>query len=183
MKALSNFYAKLSKSERRILAVTLVFLGIAFVDRVIVMPIVSTLVDLSRNVHEQETAIRKSMNMLLHKDTILAEHEVYMSYSVEAKSPEEETVGLLKEVEAVAEKSGVSLLYVKPGTVKEENATKKYYANLECEGTMEKVATFFHDIESSSQLIKIEKYQIQPKNKESSLARSIVVVYKTVLMK
>ncbi len=181
MKALTKFYAKLSKGERRILFITILLLGLVFTDRVIVMPITTTLSSLSQNVREQEASIRKSMNMLLHKESIMAESKEYMSYSVEAKNAEEEMVGLLREVESVAEKSGVSLIFVKPGTIKEEKETKKYYANLECEGPMEQVATFFHDIESSNQLIKIEKYQIQPKGKDSSIARTTVSVYKTVL--
>jgi hypothetical protein len=181
MKALTKFYAKLSKSERRILFVTLFFLGLVFTDRVIVMPITTTLAGLNQSVREQETSIKKSMNVLLHKDSILAESKEYMAYSVEAKNAEEEMVGLLREVESVAEKSGVNLVFVKPGTMKEEKEIKKYYANLECEGPMEQVATFFHDIESSNQLVKIEKYQIQPKSKESSIARCTVSVYKTVL--
>ena len=181
MRALAKFYAKLSKGERRVLFVTLLLLGLVFTDRVIVMPITTTLSSLSQNVREQEASIRKSMNMLLHRDSIVAESKEYMSYSVEAKNAEEEMVGLLREVESVAEKSGVSLIFVKPGAIKEEKETKKYYANLECEGPMEQVATFFHDIESSNHLIKIEKYQIQPKSKDSSIARTTVAVYKTVL--
>ncbi len=178
-----DLYKKLSKLEKRLLAVTLLFLGSAFVDRVIVMPVVTTLTGLNQSVRDQETSIKKSMNMLLHKDTIMTESREYQSYSIEGKNPEEEMVGLLKEVETVAKKSGVSLLYVKPGVMKDELGTKKFYANLECEGPMEQVATFFHDIESSTQLIKIEKYTIQPKSKSSSIARCVVSVYKTVLLK
>jgi len=181
MKAVAQFYAKLKKGERRILAATALVVGFAFVDRVIVMPITSTLTTLNQSVREQEAAIRKSMSMLLHKETITAESREYASYSIEAKNPEEEMVGLLREVESIAGKAGVSLLYVKPGTVKDEPGTKKFYANMECEGPMEQVATFFHDIESTAQLIKIEKYQIQPKSKGSSTARCAVSVYKTVL--
>ena len=181
IKGLSQSYAKLSKTERRILAVTILFVAIAFVDRVIVLPISTTLASLNLTISEQETAIKKSMSVLLHKGGIVAESKEYMSYSVEAKNPEEEMVGLLKEVESVAEKAGVSLIYVKPGTIKEENGMKKYYSNLECEAPMEQVATFFYDIESSNQLIKIEKFQIQPKSKDSSIARCTVAVYKTVL--
>ena len=183
MRALAQFYTKLKKGERRILAITVLFVGLAFVDRVIVMPITSTLTTLNQSVHEQETAIRKSMNMLLHKETIATESSEYASYSIEAKNPEEEMVGLLKEVESVAGKSGVSLLYVKPGTIKDDPGTKKFYANMECEGPMEQIATFFHDIESTSELIKIEKYQIQPKSKGSSTARVAMSIYKTVLIK
>jgi Tfp pilus assembly protein PilO len=181
MKKLTQFYAKRTKGERRILFITVLFLGFAFVDRVIVLPIVTTLSTLSQSVKEQENSIKKSMTVLLHKDNIIAENREYVAYSVEAKNAEEEMVGLLQEIESVADRSGVSLIFVKPGTVKEEKGIKKYYANLECEAPMEQVATFFHDIESSNKIIKIEKYQIQPKSKESSIARTTVSVYKTVL--
>ena len=46
---------------------------------------------------------------------------------------------------------------------------------------MDKMAGFFHTIESSTKLIKIEKYQIQPKSKQSSIARGTLTIYKTVL--
>ena len=178
---LSQFYVKRAKSEKRILFVTFLVLGFAFVDRVIVLPIVMSLSSLSNSIRDQEANIKKSMNVLLHKDTILSDSKEYMAYSVEAKNPEEEMVGLLREVESVAEKGGVNLIFVKPGTVKDENGIKKYYSNLECEAPMEQVATFFHQIESSTKLLKIEKYQIQPKSKDSSIARCTVSVYKTVL--
>lgn len=175
-------YLKLSKKEKRILWIAVTIVGIAFIDRVIVLPVVTTLTNLSINVREQEQSIKKSMNMLLHKDGIIAESQEYMAYSVEARNPEEEMVGLLKEVEQVAEKSGVSLLYVKPAATKEEKkGIKKYYATLECEAPMEQVATFFHGVESSTKLLKVEKYQIQPKSKDSSTARCTVTIYKTVL--
>ena len=183
MKAAVNFVKGLSKGEKRIAALTLLILGFAFVDRVIILPISTRLTSLSETIREQESTIRKSMNMLLHKETIIAESKEYEQYSLEAKNPEEEMVGLLREVEAVAEKSGVSLIYVKPGTIKDDKESKKYYSTLECEAPMEQVANFFHGVESSNKLLKIEKYQITPKSKESSLARCAVTIYKTVLSK
>ncbi len=175
------FYTKLSSTEKKIFWVAVVLIGFMFVDRVIVLPVSTTLTSLNVNLREQVSAIKKSMNVLLHKDGIIAESREYIAYSVEAKNPEEEMVGLLKEVEAVAEKSGVNLIYVKPANVKDEKGIKKYYAALECEAPMEQVATFFHGIESSVKLLKIEKYQIQPKSKDSSIARTAVTIYKTVL--
>ena len=178
---ITEFYAKFSKTEKNIFWAAVLLVGLSFVDRVIVLPVVTTLSTLSTSVHEQEAAIRKSMNVLLHKDTITQESREYTAYSVEAKNPEEEMVGLLKEVESLAEKSGVNLLFVKPASTKDEKGIKKYYSSLECEGPMEQVATFFHSIESSTKLLKIEKYLIQPKTKGSSVAHCAVTVYKTVL--
>ena len=181
MKLITGFYAKRSPSERRILAAALLIVGLAFVDRVIILPVLTSLASLNQSIREQETAVKKSMNVLLHKESILAESREYMSYSVEAQNPEEEMVALLKEIESVAVNSGLNLIYVKPGTLKEDKETKKYYSNLECEGSMEQVATFFHGLEGSTKLLKIEKYTIQPKNRDSSTARCTVSVYKTVL--
>ena len=177
----TEFYAKLSAAEKRIFWVTVLFVGFVFVDRVIVLPVSTMLTTLNVNLREQESSIKKSMNVLLHKEGIIAESREYAAYSVEAKNPEEEMVALLKEVEAQAERSGANLLYVKPANVKDEKGIKRYYCTLECEAPMEQVATFFHAIESSTKLLKIEKYQIQPKSKESSTARCAVTIYKTVL--
>ena len=177
----SELYTKLSSKEKKIFWVAVALITSMFVDSAIVLPVSKTLAALNTSLREQESAIRKGMNVLLHKNGIIAESREYMAYSVEAKNPEEEMVGLLKEVEAVAEKSGVNLIYVKPTSVKDEKGIKKYYCTLECEAPMEPVATFFYDIESSTKLLKIEKYQIQPKNKGSSIARCTVTIYKTVL--
>jgi hypothetical protein len=178
---LLQVYTKLSKTEKNVLFVTLFLVVLSFADRVIILPVVTTLSNLNTSVRDQESSIKKSMNVLLHKDGIITESQEYMAYSVEAKNPEEEMVGLLKEVESVAASAGVSLLYVKPANTQEEKNVKKYYSILECEAPMEQIATFFHGIESSTKLLKIEKYLIQPKSKDSSIARCTVTVSKTVL--
>ena len=81
----------------------------------------------------------------------------------------------------MADQSNLSLLYVKPASQKDGEGMKKYFASLEAEGEMESVATFFHRVESSDKLLKIEKFEIQPKSRESSLARASATVSKTVL--
>ena len=137
----TDFYLKLSKPEKKILWLAALLVGLCFADRVIVLPVVTTLTSLNTSIREQETSIKKSMNVLLHTDGIISESREYMSYSVQAKNPEEEMVGLLKEVEASAEKSGVNLLYVKPANTKDENGIKKYYCTLECEAPMHRTRT------------------------------------------
>lgn len=175
------FYKKLNKNEKRIFFAALFVVGFVFIDRAIVLPVTTNLTDLSASIREQEFTVKKSMNVLLHKDGIIEESKEFMAYSVEAKDPEEETVGLLKEIEILAERSGVNLLFVKPGAVKDEAGMKKYYATMECEALMEQTGQFFHAVESSTRLLKIEKYQIQPKSKDSNIARCAVTIYKTVL--
>jgi len=178
----TEFYSKFSSTEKKIFWVAMLLIGLLSVDQFIMLPVLKTLTSLQTNLRDQESSIKKSMAVLLYKDRIIAESREYSAYLVEAKDPEEEMVGFLKEVEVAAEKSGVSLVYIKPANVKDEKGSKKYYAVLECEALMEQVATFFHTIESSVKLLKIEKYQIQPKSKDSSIARCSVTIYKTILV-
>ncbi len=180
----SAFYQKFSKREKQIFWGTALVVGFLVVDRVALGPAVGKVGQLDSQIKQEESAIRKSMSVLLRKEQIAQESKQFEVFSVEAKNPEEEMVGFLKELETIASQSSVNLSYVKPGSSDESGGkTRKYYASLECEAQMEQIAGFFHSLESSTKLLKIEKYEIQPKSKESSLARCTMTVSKTVLLK
>ena len=181
-KKILDLYAKLSKRERSVFFGTVLVLTALFADRLVVEPIHTSLVRLDTKIRDEETAVKKSLHVLLQKDRITAEGKELAPYSVEARNPEEEMTGLLKEIEGIADRSTVSLLYVKPAASKEAEGTKKYFATLECESEMQQIASFFHSLESSPKLLKIERYEIQPKNKDSSIARCAMTVSKTVLV-
>ena len=136
---------------------------------------------MDRSIRDEETAIRKSVYVLNKKSKIQTESKELSTYATEIKDPEEEMTALLKMIEAMTNQAGVNLVYVKPGVIKESPGVKKFYATLECESEMEQVATLFHTIESSPKLLKIEKYEIEPKSKDSSLARCAMTVSKTAL--
>lgn len=181
LKKLVAVYAKMSRRERLILYGTALVLGGLAVDQLVVRSLTDKLHELNRRIHDEETAIKQSLLILVEKNRIQEEGREFMAYSVEAGDPEAEMTGLLREIEAIADRSSVSLLYVKPGTNQEGQGTRKYVATLECESQMEQVAAFFHAIESSPKLLKIEKYDIQPKSRESSIARCVATISKTVL--
>ena len=182
-KKLQDLYNRLKPREKKVLFFTFIVVSTLIIDFFVVEPVHRNLGLLSKDIREEENAIRKSLHVLVQKDRIIAEGKEFMAYSVEAKNPEEEMVGLLKEIQTMAEHASVSLLYVKPasGTGKEGEGIKKYYATLELEAQMEQIASFFHTAESSTKLLKIERYEIQPKTKDSSIARCAMTISKTVL--
>ncbi len=180
-KKLLDLYKRLKPREKAVLFFTVFALSTLFIDRFLVGPIHDRLKLLDTNIREEEKAIRKSLHVLVQKDRIMAEGKEFMAYSVEAKNPEEEMVGLLKEIQMTAERATVSLLYVKPAATKEGEGIKKYFATLECEAQMEQIGSFFHSAESSTKLLKVERYEIQPKSKDSSIARCVMTISKTVL--
>ena len=181
MKKLLEFYKKLKPRERKVFFAAAAVLGIFLTDRVVVGPAMQAMSAIDRSIREEEDAIRKSVYVLNKKVKIQSESKELSIYVSEAKDPEEEMTSLLKILESLTNQAGVNLVYVKPGTIKEAPGLKKFYASLECESEMEQVATLFHTIESSPKLLKIEKYEIEPKSKDSSLARCAMTVSKTAL--
>lgn len=181
-KKLTDFYAKRTKRERAVLAATLIVILSVATDRFVVTPVLASLAKTQRQILDEETAVRNSLYLLLKKKEIAAESREANRYVTPPNSPDEEVTGLLREIEAMADQASLNLLYVKPAAGRGGNAgVMKYLANLECEADMEKIVSFFYNIGSSSKLIKIEKYEIQPKSKDSSVARCVMTISKTVL--
>ena len=182
IKPLRAFYARLSKREKMILAGAAAFLGMVFLDRFVVGPVLSKMTSLEEEIRSQETTIKKSLHVLLRKEQIVAEEKLIASYSISSDLPDDkEMTVLLKELEGMANKSAVSLVYVKPGQIEAEGGSKRFLASLECEAEMREIVSFFHAIESSSKLLQIERYEIQQKNKESGTARCTMVVSRTLI--
>ena len=121
------------------------------------------------------------MRLLSQKERMLEEIERYKAYSVEVKSPEEETGALLKHIEELANQSSVNLLYAKPAGSKPDEAVKKFIVTLECEGQMAQMINFFYQIENSTLLLKIDKFTLQPASNGSSVVKCAATISRTIL--
>jgi pyridoxal/pyridoxine/pyridoxamine kinase len=130
---------------------------------------------------ERETAIRRNAHVVIQKDRILSEVAKYNSFLSSAKSEDEEATSFLKEIENLANKSSVYLIDMKPAGVKDLGSSKRYLLNLNCEAQMEQLTDFMYNIENSNKLLAIDKYQISPKSKESSIAKCSISISKIVI--
>jgi PAS domain S-box-containing protein len=88
---------------------------------------------------------------------------------------------LLKEIEALANKASVYLIDLKPAGVKDTIESKKYIISVTCEAQMEQLFEFMYSIESANRLLLIEKFQILPKAKDSSVARCIMTISQIII--
>jgi hypothetical protein len=87
----------------------------------------------------------------------------------------------LKEIEVLADKNSVYLIDMKPAGLKDLGTSRKYSITLNCEAQMEQVISFLYSIENSPSLFLIEKYQISPKSKETSVAKCNITITKVVI--
>jgi len=181
IKELYRILTRLSKREQFILYVAIFFIALTLLDRLIIEPIFSKMQELDKEIKEKESAIRRNAHILAQKERIASEVAKFSSFLGISKSEEEETTSFLKEIENLANKSSVYLVDMKPAGLKDMGSSKKYLVNLNCEAQMEQITDFMYNIENSNRLLTIEKYQISPKSKESSVAKCSMSISKIVI--
>jgi Tfp pilus assembly protein PilO len=177
----SGFLSRLSRREKMVFYAASIAIGLTVLDRALVAPISSRIRLLNQEIEAKETAIKNGMRIIAQKDRISAESQKYKPYMAQAKSQDEENTILLKEIENLASKSAVYLLDMKPGPVKNIAASVKFTVTVSCEGQMEQIAEFMYGIETSRNLLTIDKFQVNPKTRESTIGQCSLTVSKIAM--
>lgn len=181
MESFNAFLAHLSKREKIIFYCAVCFILVMLLDRLIISPVYSRIHTLNKEIKGRESDIKRGLHILTQKDKILSESAKFDPFFETAKTEEEEMTSVLKEIESLANKASVYLIDMKPGTIKTMGELKKYQVNLSCEAQMEQIINFMYDIEYSNKLLMIEKYQMSPKSKESSVVVCNLSISKVVI--
>lgn len=178
-----TFLARLSKKDKVIFYITVTLVSLTLLDRLIISPVFSKIRLLNKEIQDKETNIKVNLRILAQKDKILTESAKYGSFLGDSKGGgDEQVTSVLREIESLANKSSVYLVDMKPGNAKESGVSKMILINLNCEAQMEQLINFMYSIENSDNLLSIEKYQMTPKSKESSVAKCSISVYKVVAL-
>jgi len=181
LQQLDAVIGRLSKRERWGMNLAVFFVALILLDRGVVSPIASKMSSLNQEIQEERTNIKKDLRLVAQKDNIRLEAVKYDSYVTSSKSEEEEMTVVLKEIEGLANKNSVYLIDMKPGGSQETASAKKYFISLNIEAQMEQLAQFMYDVESSNSFLIIEKYKIEPKSKDSSVAKCGMTISKVAL--
>jgi len=183
MSVISSFLSRLSKREKVVVYIAASIFSITLIDRIIFSPLISRTKDLDKRIDAQERLIKKNTHIINQKRVIDKENEIYSTYSVRAASEEEEIASLLKTIENFASESEAQIIDIKPRkTTSEGEMTKKYIVDLNCEAPIEKIITFMRRVDSSNLLLRIERFNVIPKSKGSSLLRFNISISKTVVL-
>ncbi len=172
---------KLSKREKTVLTISIIFVLLALMDRAILHPIIDKMKSFEQEIKTTEFEMTKNVKILNLSKRIEKEEKRYASYIKEAGSEEEETAGLLRIVENLASKTNVYLVNLKPGGVEKSGNVKKFVINVSCEGQMEKILSFMYEIESSEILMNIAAFTLNPKSKDSDINRCELLLNKIVI--
>ena len=116
--------------------------------------------------------------MLFRSDQIIAEYKDYEEYLNIEKLPDKEVfTKFLKEVESIAQESGISILNLAPQNTPEVAlGYKKYNADLRAEAKLEQLFNFLDKIDQSTFLIRLDKLSLVPKDEQASALRMETVI-------
>jgi Tfp pilus assembly protein PilO len=181
IKRIQAFLSNMTKKDKVILYAAIIMVLLAIMDRAFINPVLLKINGLNEQIIEMESAVRKSAHIMSQKDRILQESAKYKSFLDNIGTDDEEGTSLLKEIGDIANKSEVYLEDMRPSGIKDMETYRKFMVTLSCEGQMEQIADFILNVESSKNLLTIERYQISPKAKGSSIAKCNISISKTVV--
>lgn len=174
-------FARMSKREKMLLCVTAAAVVLIAVDRFIAGPLCDRLSWLDGQIADRESRIRKTMRILALKEQIRTESLKYTPYVNKIEFGDQEVSTLLKKIEAIANKTSMNILNIKPQGRKDFNSLKTYSVALSCEGAMAHLIQFMHALEGSSDLLVITRMQVAPKNKVSGTVSCSMTVQKVIM--
>jgi len=155
---LNDFYSKLNDQEKKIFYVALVIVLVMVLDRMFLGPSLSKMKTYDEEIRQQRVNIQRDLRFVTYKNQILEEDAAFSSYYKNTYRTEEQIIAsFLKKVEMIATEANINLIKITPAESKERKGFTEYYANLECEGLLENIASFMHMIDTSDDLLKIIK--------------------------
>lgn len=153
---IAEFYNKLSEKEQKIFYAAIAVLVLAFFDVLFLRPVLSRLDKIKTDVKTTTIAIERDIRFIAYRDKIMAEDKVFRKFETdESKSGEEIIGGFLKTIEVLASDAKINLSRVTPADVVPKKGFVQYFANVDCNGKLEDMVTFMHNIDVTDNLLKI----------------------------
>ncbi len=173
------FWEKLSKKETIGLTIAFVILAVAFLDRLMIGPIRARFRAINQQIKISEKQLGSDIRNLRQKNIISEEYEKFFPFIHRSGSgsDEEEVAKILGEIESLARKSSVYLVDMKPRSKPQAmELHKQYTVEIEVEGQMEPLVNFIYQLNTSSQLLRIEMLRMNPtKNDTKTLTASMLI--------
>jgi len=172
------FLAKLSQKEKTGLFISMILVSLVILDRLILTPINDRIQQINREIKINEKQLAMGLRNLNQKELVSSEYNKYASYLKNSGSDEETTTAILSEIENLAQKSGVSLIAMKPQQAQNIDFHKEYTIEVEAEGSMDALVRFLYELNASPQLLRAEKLRLNLKDKDSSVVKATIQITK-----
>jgi len=175
--------SKLPKGKRYIFYIVITLITAVFFDRVILQTARNRIKKLNNEIFIQERKLQKYLHILSKEDLVTGEYKKYTEGISQDHSEEEEKLELLSEIEKIARNASLLLKDIKPGVTKKIGLYKEYTIEIEVESEISYLVDFIYQLERTSRLLRIDGFQLRPKEKKSVILKAQMTITEVVIEK
>jgi len=169
----------ITKREKFIGIITISVVFVAIIYNFAIEPLIEQWNTLGEEIRAKESLLRKNNRILRDKDNIERTHSEYTAYfKTEVLSAEEESAKALSSIEKVARNTNVRITNIKPLTIKSFKNYNKYTFRVTTESQIERLCKFIYELQSSQQLLKVERMVLKAKERSPNIIKAILHITK-----
>jgi hypothetical protein len=144
-------------------------------------PLFSNYNQLKSQIAASEAQLLKSLKITHQADQINEEYN-RLAPTHQFQGTDEEMIStLLRSLEAIARKAGVTVTEMKPRPGKDQQTHHaRYLIEMDAEATAETVFKFLQEVETDPGLFRVLKMTLSPKSRDSSDLRATLLISRTV---
>lgn len=182
---MTSLGSMIPRSRKAVLLAGAVLFVVALAAGIWVGPIAHQFARLDESIASQEKRLARNLRTIApgSKDAVLKAYQEYGDTIPKRGSTAEEAAAMLAEIEKIASDLGVALASTKPREPKIEKDFEEYKADIEVECKMKQLLSLLYGLESSPQLLRVERVALDLKEGESGGSlRGALVVSKCVTL-
>lgn len=176
------FWNKLSDKEKLGLGLAFAVMAVALLDRLVVTPVRDHFRRINQEIKIKEKQLAHDLRNVHQEDTISQKFDKYVEYVQRSGSDEEEVARILGEIESLARQSDIYLANMKPQSPKEVEFYKQYAVEIDAEGEIGPLITFLHQLNTSKQLLRVEKLRLGSNRKGEKTLKASMLVTRVLLL-
>lgn len=173
-------FSKLSRRERFMIAAGAAALFLVLTDRLVFAPWLKYATRTRKEIYSLEDALRQQNKLFQRKPAILKDVTYYRDFLKTGQTPELEMAAFLKEMEKIAQKTGITVQEVRPLPSAALELYQEYALEVHYEAALDDWVKFVHEIAASTSLLVLDKAVLAVKEEGSDTLKGHVKVRKIV---
>lgn len=169
----------ITKRERLLAGATVSITIAAIAYNFIIDPVIGRWNDLDKKIRDKEAMLKKHSRILRDRSNIEKLRAQYAKYfELKRLTPEEESAVALSLIEKTARETRVQIASIKPIAHKSFENYNKFTFRVSTESRMSELIKFVYDLQSSDQLLKVEKMVMRAKENDPAIIKSVLNITK-----
>jgi len=174
----------ISVREKMLAGATIGVIIAALLYNMVTEPFARLWKDLDNDIRESEILLAKHSRILRDRENIRSLNKEYSKFFEESiLTPEKESALALGSIEKLARGANVHITNIKPMGMRKYDSHSKFTFKITSESRIGELAKFIFELQSSSQLLKVERMVLRAKERQPDAIKAILHITKISIFK